>query len=66
MDERTEMIVEVNGVEEIRKIDRIEVPYPFDYMSFGIKCPVLKENEEAMRALPDKVIIIQKYKGENR
>ena len=66
MDERTEMIVEVNGVEEIRKIDHVEVP--FDCRAFGahIKHPVLKENEKVMRAFPDKVIIIQKYKGENR
>ena len=63
MDERTEMIVEVDGVDEVRKIDHIDLPYPLTHWQLGIKQPVLNENEMVVRALPDKVIIIKKWKG---
>jgi hypothetical protein len=65
LNERTQMIVEVDGIEEIRNIDRFERPVVLDTANdspmFWINHPVLQENEMALRAFPDKVIIIKKW-----
>jgi hypothetical protein len=60
MDERTQMIVEVDGVEEIRDIDHVERPYAIHGdMPLWIKHPVLQNNEVVLRAFPDKVMIVK-------
>jgi hypothetical protein len=62
VDERTQMIVEVDGAEEIRNIDYFERPITLHTDApFLIKHPVLQENEMVLRAFPDKVIIVKKW-----
>ena len=64
LDERTEMIVEVDGIEEIRRIASIYRPSRLGDMSgpYVIKVPMLREGEEIVEVLSDKVIICRKWR----